>query len=216
MSRLDNILFSQSCVIMSSSKTRKSFSIKEKTSIIKEFESGKKQAVICKERHLASSTLATILKNRDKIMCATSEFSSKVKKLRYAKNDNLDKAVLTWFRVNRESNVPISGAILKEKAEQFSEKNGNSPELKWSNGWLNRFKSRHNIHCGKILLLIDNCSVHPQIKNLQNIQLEFLPPNATSVLQPRSLKSHYRKLLVKRLMQDLEEKKEVQLVFRML
>jgi hypothetical protein len=109
MSRLDNILFSQSCVIMSSSKTRKSFSIKEKTSIIKEFESGKKQAVICKERDLASSTLATILKNRDKIMCATSEFSSKVKKLRCAKNDNLDKAVLTWFRVNRESNVPISG-----------------------------------------------------------------------------------------------------------
>jgi hypothetical protein len=130
MSRLDNILFSQSCVIMSSSKTRKSFSIKEKTSIIKEFESGKKQAVICKERHLASSTLATILKNRDKIMCATSEFSSKVKKLRYAKNDTLDKAVLTWFRVNRESNVPISGAILKEKAEQFSDKIGNSPELK--------------------------------------------------------------------------------------
>jgi hypothetical protein len=65
----------------------------------------------------------------------------------------------------------------------------------------------------KILLLIDNCSAHPQIKNLQNIQLEFLPPNATSVLQPmdqgiiRSLKSHYRKLLVKRLVQDLEEKK---------
>lgn len=332
----------------SNCKKRKSFSIQEKISIIKEVENGKKQAVICKERNLASSTLATILKNRERIMNSTTEFSSKVKKLRSASNVQLDKAVLTWFKVNRESNVPISGAMLKEKAQQFSEQidNGNAPELKWSNGWLNRFKSRHNINCGKIcgeaksvpqecienwlsniwpklrekysdqnifnadelglfykltpdktlkfkdesckggklskeritvlvcanmtgseklkllvigksanprcfrgvkslpvdyksnrrawmtsaifetmlrawdrklhrkiLLLVDNCTAHPKIENLRNIQLEFLPPNVTSVLQPmdqgiiRSLKSHYRKLLVRRLVQDLEEEK---------
>ena len=54
----------------------------------------------------------------------------------------------------------------------------------------------------KIVLLVDNCSAHCEIKNLKNIKLVFFPPNVTSVLQPmdqgiiRSLKCHYRKLLI--------------------
>ncbi|GBP11407.1 Tigger transposable element-derived protein 4 [Eumeta japonica] len=53
----------------------------------------------------------------------------------------------------------------------------------------------------KIILFIDNCPAHPQIQNLTNIKLTFLPANTTSVIQPidqgtiRSLKSHYGKLL---------------------
>ena len=31
----------------------------------------------------------------------------------------------------------------------------------------------------KILLLVDNCSVHPQIHNLQNIELAFFTVNTT-------------------------------------
>lgn len=34
----------------------------------------------------------------------------------------------------------------------------------------------------KILLLVDNCSAHPHMKNLQRIQLLFLVPNCTSKL----------------------------------
>lgn len=50
----------------------------------------------------------------------------------------------------------------------------------------------------RIALLLDNCTAHPQLAALTNIQLTFLPPNTTSVLQPmdqgviRSLKCHYR------------------------
>lgn len=63
----------------------------------------------------------------------------------------------------------------------------------------------------KILLLIDNCPAHPNLDNLTNIKLVFLPPNSTSVLQPmdqgiiRSLKCHYRKLLLKKIIVDLED-----------
>ena len=53
----------------------------------------------------------------------------------------------------------------------------------------------------KVLLLVDNCSAHPAIvPNLKNIKLAFLPPNATSILQPmdpqgviRSFKCFYRR-----------------------
>ena len=54
-----------------------------------------------------------------------------------------------------------------------------------------------------IILLIDNCSAHPNINEfLTNIKLVFLPPNTTSILQPMdsgvilNFKDNYRKLLV--------------------
>ena len=65
----------------------------------------------------------------------------------------------------------------------------------------------------KVVLLIDNCPVHPEIKNLTNINLIFLPPNTTSVLQPmdqgvmRSLKAHYRKKVVRLCIKTVESKK---------
>ena len=50
----------------------------------------------------------------------------------------------------------------------------------------------------KISLLVDNCSAHSDVDdNLVNINLKFLPPNTTSILQPcdggiiRPLKAHY-------------------------
>lgn len=55
----------------------------------------------------------------------------KVKKSCCVKNDKLDKVVYTWFKVNRKSNVSISGAILKEKAQQVLSKIENLPELEW-------------------------------------------------------------------------------------
>jgi hypothetical protein len=36
----------------------------------------------------------------------------------------------------------------------------------------------------KFLLYVDNCSAHPSIDNLKSINLQFLPPNTTSKLQP--------------------------------
>lgn len=59
----------------------------------------------------------------------------------------------------------------------------------------------------KILLLVDNCTAHPQVKNLKAIELHFLPPNTTSVLQPldqgiiKNLKTHFRQFLVMKLIE---------------
>ena len=50
----------------------------------------------------------------------------------------------------------------------------------------------------KIFLIIDNCPAHPEVENLEAIELVFLPPNTTSKTQPmdqgviRSLKAFYR------------------------
>ena len=53
----------------------------------------------------------------------------------------------------------------------------------------------------KIFVLVDNCSAHPE--NISNIRLEFLPANATSLIQPmdmgiiKNLKTLYRKDVVR-------------------
>ena len=65
----------------------------------------------------------------------------------------------------------------------------------------------------KIALLIDICPAHPSVSHLTNVQLVFLPPNTTSVLQPmnqgviRSLKAHYCGRVVRRLCRTLDKTK---------
>ena len=63
----------------------------------------------------------------------------------------------------------------------------------------------------KIALIIDNCPAHPTIGNLSNVRLIFLPPNTTSVSQPmdqgviKCLKAHYRRRLVRLMIQRLDQ-----------
>ena len=67
--------------------------------------------------------------------------------------------------------------------------------------WVRKLDSSFRAQSRKVALLSDNCPAHPEIKNLMNINLIFLPPN-TSVFQPmdqgviRSLKAHYQKKVV--------------------
>ena len=67
----------------------------------------------------------------------------------------------------------------------------------------------------KIILLIDNCPVHPSIDNLVSTELIFLPPNTTSMLQPMdqgviwSLKDHYKTISIKKLIEAIEKKKSL-------
>ncbi|GBO39374.1 hypothetical protein AVEN_135356-1 [Araneus ventricosus] len=66
----------------------------------------------------------------------------------------------------------------------------------------------------KTVLLIDNCTAHIELSNLQWIKVVFLLPNITSVLQPmdpgviRSLKCHYRKQLILHILKCYDENKD--------
>ena len=77
--------------------------------------------------------------------------------------------------------------------------------------WVRKIDRKLRTDGRKIALIIDNCPAHPHVSDLTNIQLIFLPPNTTSVLQPmdqgvnRSLKSHYRGRVVRLLCRDLDK-----------
>ena len=92
-----------------------------------------------------------------------------------------------------------------------------SQKKSWMNSeifeeWVRKLDRKFRADDRNIALIIDNCSAHPSISNLTNVQLVFLPPNTTSILQPtdqgviRSLKAHYRGRVVRLLCRTLEKK----------
>ena len=76
--------------------------------------------------------------------------------------------------------------------------------------WVHELDGKFLRENRKIALIIDNCPAHPTIGNLSNVRLIFLPPNTTSVSQPtdqgviKCLKAHYRRRLVRLMIQRLD------------
>lgn len=59
-------------------------------------------------------------------------------------NEKINRLTWEWFVSARAKNVPISGPIVQCKAREIAEQMSNTA-FKASNGWLESFKSRHNI-----------------------------------------------------------------------
>lgn len=129
-------------------RKRKAVALYEKIKIIQDIEGGQTQAEICRKLNLSKTTVNTIWKNKVSIIDAFEQFSSETKKLRTTPHENIDKALLKWFTIQRTMNIPITGAVLQAKAEDFAKLF--KEDFICSVGWLERFKKRHNINCGKI------------------------------------------------------------------
>ena len=77
--------------------------------------------------------------------------------------------------------------------------------------WVRKLDRSFLLKGRSVLLFIDNCAAHPQIKDLRAVKLVFLPPipNTTSVLQPcdqgiiQKLKTIYLKRILRRLLADI-------------
>ena len=71
----------------------------------------------------------------------------------------------------------------------------------------------------KVAFLIDNCTVHIQLKNLKHIKIALLSPNTTSVLRPMdqllnlNLKFHIRNRFVMHILENYENDKEYSIFF---
>ena len=50
--------------------------------------------------------------------------------------------------------------------------------------WISNWNAALMIKGCRILLLVDSCATHPSLATLQNIRVEFLQPNRTSLIQP--------------------------------
>ncbi|KAJ1518785.1 hypothetical protein ONE63_011598 [Megalurothrips usitatus] len=65
-------------------------------------------------------------------------------RVREGKFEKLEEDLVEWLRSARAQKIPISGSLLCTKAIQFAKVKGIT-DFKASNGWLTRFRRRHNL-----------------------------------------------------------------------
>lgn len=126
-------------------------SVDQKTEIVHLIESGEKQADLAVRYGVSAPAISYIYKNKAKIMA----FSNVLKeqngrgnnRVRTAgsENNRVEQGLFTWFSQKRSQGEPISGSLLQEKALKFNAAVGGPSNFKASNGWLSRFKLRHQI-----------------------------------------------------------------------
>uniref|UniRef100_H3A9N6 HTH CENPB-type domain-containing protein n=1 Tax=Latimeria chalumnae TaxID=7897 RepID=H3A9N6_LATCH len=63
-------------------------------------------------------------------------------------HEDIEEAIHHWFVAAREKNIPVSGDLLKSKAEQFA-RSLDIENFKCSNGWINRHKMRFKTIVGE-------------------------------------------------------------------
>ena len=77
--------------------------------------------------------------------------------------------------------------------------------------WVMKLDRQYQKQKWKVLLFVDNCSAHPVVPGLKSIRLEFLPPNATSCLQPcdqgiiHSFKAKYKAKMLFKLIKFIDK-----------
>ena len=125
-----------------------SLTIKRKLEIISAVEkvpASKKKKEIAAEFGIPPSTLSSIIKKKDSLKAAATFGSKGKKRNRDPSRPDVDEALYIWFSAARAQSVPLSGEMLKAKAEDLASEL--EPTVQWScsNGWLTRWKKRHNI-----------------------------------------------------------------------
>ena len=89
--------------------------------------------------------IQNIVRNKEKIL---SQYEANVpasrRCYRPGEFEDVNQAMYTWYSLARQRSVPVSGPMLQEEARIIAEKMGHR-QFKASNGWLEKFKKRHNI-----------------------------------------------------------------------
>lgn len=131
-------------------RKRKVLLLEDKLSILNAVTAGEKKKDVAARFNIPASSLSTILAAEQSIRSAMeSGTSAQKKRLKTSTYADVDNAVFAWFLDRRAQNVPISGAILQQKAIDFACILGHD-DFKASNSWLQGFKSRHGV-VGKVV-----------------------------------------------------------------
>ena len=98
-------------VAKKSGRKQSAISLKVKMELLKAVDEGHSSKTdICKKFGIANSTLSKIIKNRDQLTVAfeRSMFQPARKQMRKAKHEDLEAALLVWFKQARSQNAPLS------------------------------------------------------------------------------------------------------------
>ncbi|XP_046401531.1 tigger transposable element-derived protein 6-like [Ischnura elegans] len=161
---------------------RKQFTLEQKIAILKDVDTGMKKLDVAKKYDISPSSLTTILKKRNKIEKSTmfNAVNPMRKRLRAATYDKVDEATFKWFLQIRSLNIPVTGTLICQKAKQLAVTLGEDGFCA-SQGWLEKFRTRHNILCkgisGEEMSAPADAIAQWQSGKLKEIMASFPPKN---------------------------------------
>ncbi|XP_039701922.1 LOW QUALITY PROTEIN: tigger transposable element-derived protein 5 [Pteropus medius] len=134
---------------------RKAYSIKDKLQAIERVKGGERQASVCRDFGVPGGTLRGWLKDEPKLRWFLEQLGGEVgtqrKKMRLANEEEIDRAVYSWFLALRQHGVPLSGPLIQAQAEAFARQiYGPECTFKASHGWFWRWQKRHGISSQRI------------------------------------------------------------------
>ncbi|XP_066468627.1 tigger transposable element-derived protein 1-like isoform X3 [Tiliqua scincoides] len=143
-----------------SKRPRRVIDLETKLKMIKDYEGGKPVMAIARQSGMSHSTIATILKNKNKVTEAVKGSASlkatRLTKVREGPISDMEKLLMAWIEDKTQKGIPLSTmmitakarslfAMLKEKARPDYD-----VEFTASSGWFRRFKNRHSLHNVKL------------------------------------------------------------------
>ncbi|GBM17561.1 Major centromere autoantigen B [Araneus ventricosus] len=124
---------------------RKRLNLKEKIYVLEVPEKEKLRVRSLAERfHVSKAQISELLKNKEGIRKMWVLNSNENLKFRKIETSEIDEVLMKWFRSVRAKNIPGSGVLFQEKAKEVGESLG-LETFKASNGWLEKFRTPHNI-----------------------------------------------------------------------
>ncbi|CAM4832924.1 unnamed protein product [Rotaria magnacalcarata] len=129
---------------------RNTLTLSEKIQLIREHENNVSCRVLVGKYKISIGSVSKIIKRKIESIedFENNENSNKKRNLRDEISQQVDQQVYEWFVEQRSKNIPISGPLLQERARQIRQQLGGAVagDFKASNGWLEKFQIRHNIH----------------------------------------------------------------------
>jgi len=116
--RFDFYPFRHDPFILKMYKRRCSFAITDKVKIIERLGSGVSNNGLYHKLGINQSTLSIIWKSKDQIKSVFQKFVTSNKKIKSSQHQDVEQALLKWFKIQRSKNIPIHGPIiiLRKKA----------------------------------------------------------------------------------------------------
>ena len=127
--------------------SRAALTLKEKVDIIEEHNAGKSVGDIAQKRGRPKSTIYTLLKSKSDILATwrSGDRSSNTRRVTQSKWPQLDAALFQSVTDMMAIGMDILDVTLRERALELAEKLGMADEFRASNGFLQRFKQRHQL-----------------------------------------------------------------------
>ncbi|BFZ15182.1 hypothetical protein BsWGS_18221 [Bradybaena similaris] len=133
-------------------RTRVLLTLEERVKVIKRSKSGDSSRKLAADFKVGKTQILAILKGGNDIIRRWEDGENgdrKVSKVRKSTYEEVNSIVWDWFCNTRARNIPVTGKMIQEQAVLVATERG-FDDFSGSNGWLDRWRTRHNVRFGSL------------------------------------------------------------------